>query len=113
MYIAASSSCYGKATIPTSELSKIHLEHPYAFTKYIGELAVFHWSKYFGIKSSSIRIFNAYGLRSRTSGNYGAVIGVFMKQKLSNKKLTIVGDGKQKRDFVNVKDLVKAFYLVL
>ena len=44
-----------------------------------------------------------YGLRSRTTGAYGAVLELFLKQKLSNKPLTIVGDGEQIRDFVNIK----------
>ena len=56
-----------------------------------------------------IRIFNAYGPRVRTTGAYGAVFGVFFKQRLKNKPLTVVGDGKQKRDFVFVTDVVEAF----
>jgi UDP-glucose 4-epimerase len=56
----------------------------------------------------SMRFFNAYGPRSRTTGAYGAVFGVFLAQKLAKKSLTIVGDGKQTRDFIHVYDLVKA-----
>ena len=56
----------------------------------------------------SLRFFNVYGLRSRTSGTYGAMFGVFLAQKLNNFPLTIVGNGKQKRDFLNVKDAVSA-----
>ena len=78
------------------------MAYPYAFSKYSGELAVIHWSKVYGIKYISLRLFNVYGLRSRTTGAYGAVMGVFLKQKLSNKPFTVVGDGKQSRDFVNV-----------
>ena len=51
-----------------------------------------------------------YG-RAKTNGAYGAVFGTFLKQKLANKPFTVVGDGKQKRDFVYVTDLVEAFYL--
>jgi UDP-glucose 4-epimerase len=58
-----------------------------------------------------IRIFNAYGPRTRTTGAYGAVFGVFLKQKLANKPFTVVGDGTQTRDFVFVTDLANAFYL--
>jgi UDP-glucose 4-epimerase len=56
-----------------------------------------------------VRIFNAYGTRSRTSGAYGAVFGVFLRQKLAGKPFTIVGDGTQARDFLYVTDVVKAF----
>ena len=66
--------------------------------------------KVYKIHFISLRLFNVYGLRSRTTGAYGAVMGVFLKQKLSNKPLTIVGDGEQTRDFVNVNDVVDAFY---
>jgi len=57
-----------------------------------------------------VRIFNAYGTRSRTSGAYGAVFGVFLKQKLAGKPFTIVGDGTQTRDFLYVTDVAKAFF---
>lgn len=110
---AASSSCYGlPKKIPISENSNIDIQHPYALSKYLGEQLVLHWNKVYKMKTDSVRIFNAYGLRSRTSGAYGAVLGVFLKQKIKNKPLTIVGDGNQTRDFINVKDLVLAFYKV-
>ena len=107
---AASSSCYGLAKIPTNEKVKIETKYPYAFSKYIGEQLCFHWSNVYNLKVNSIRIFNAYGTRSRTSGAYGAVIGVFLKQKLEKKPFTIVGNGKQKRDFIYVTDVADAFY---
>ena len=52
---------------------------------------------------------NAYGPRSKTSGAYGAVFGVFLAQKLKGKPFTVVGDGTQRRDFVFVTDLARAF----
>lgn len=57
-----------------------------------------------------MRFFNVYGPRSRTSGAYGAVFGVFLAQKLANKPLTIVGSGKQTRDFIHISDIVEALY---
>ena len=108
---AASGSCYGVASTPTNEKHRINPEYPYAFSKYLGEECIKHWSKIYGINFISIRIFNAFGLRSRTNGNYGAVFGVFLKQKLSNKPLTVVGDGRQKRDFVHVTDVVRQLAL--
>ena len=106
---AASSSCYGITKSITSEKHKINPKYPYALSKYLGEQVVLHWSKVYGLKVNVIRIFNAYGTRVRTTGAYGAAFGVFFKQKLENKPLTIVGNGKQKRDFIYVTDVVRAF----
>ncbi|HTP94194.1 MAG TPA: GDP-mannose 4,6-dehydratase [Xanthobacteraceae bacterium] len=108
---AASSSCYGLAKTPTREDHPIAPQYPYALSKYQGEQAVFHWNKVYRLPVNSIRIFNAYGTRSRTSGAYGAVFGVFLKQKLANKPFTVVGDGTQTRDFLYVTDVVEAFRL--
>ena len=109
---AASSSCYGIAKTPTSEKAEINCKYPYALSKYLGELSALHWSKVYKIPVNSIRIFNAYGPRVKTTGVYGAVFGVFFKQHLENKPLTIVGDGNQKRDFLYVTDVAKAFIAV-
>jgi len=106
---AASSSCYGLASVPTREDHPIAPQYPYALSKYFGEQAVFHWHKVYGLPMNSIRIFNAYGTRSRTSGAYGAVFGVFLRQKLAGKPFTVVGDGTQKRDFLYVTDVARAF----
>ena len=109
MVYAASASCYGITEKRVREDFRINLEHPYALSKYLGEKAALHWHQVYGLPVNSIRIFNAYGARVKTTGAYGAVIGVFFKQKISKKPLTIVGDGKQSRDFVHVTDVVKAF----
>ena len=107
---AASSSCYGLASeLPTTEMAQIDPKYPYALSKYLGEQAVLHWGKLYRLPVNSIRIFNAYGPRSRTTGSYGAVFGVFLAQKLANHPFTVVGDGTQKRDFVFVSDAARAF----
>src|SRR5437016_3416575 len=106
---AASSSCYGLAAVPTREDHPIAPRYPYALSKYLGEVAVFHWHKVYHLPGNSIRIFNAYGTRSRTSGAYGAVFGVFLKQKLAGKPFTVVGDGTQRRDFIYATDVAEAF----
>ncbi len=108
---AASASCYGiPKKYPTKEHSKIDPKYPYALTKFLGEKLVMHWGQVYKMPNLSFRFFNAYGLRSRTTGAYGAVFGVFLAQKLSGKPLTIVGNGKQTRDFIHVTDLVNAIY---
>lgn len=110
---AASSSCYGLATeVPTTENALIDLQYPYALSKFQGEEAVVHWSRVYGLPVNSIRIFNAFGPRSLTSGAYGAVFGVFLAQKLAGKPFTVVGDGKQSRDFLFVTDVARAFFAV-
>ena len=106
---AASSSCYGLAQTPTKEDHPIDTKYPYALSKYQGEQASFHWYHVYKLPVNAIRIFNAYGTRSRTSGAYGAVFGVFLKQKLANKPFTVVGDGTQTRDFLYVTDVARAF----
>jgi len=57
----------------------------------------------------SLRLFNVYGPRARTTGAYGAVFGVFLAQLLARRPLTVVGDGRQTRDFTYVTDVVDAF----
>lgn len=107
---AASSSCYGLAQVPTREDHPIAPQYPYALSKHQGEQACFHWCRVYRLPVNSIRIFNAYGTRSRTSGAYGAVFGVFLRQKLAGKPFTVVGDGTQSRDFLYVTDVAHAFY---
>jgi UDP-glucose 4-epimerase len=107
---AASSSCYGLAEeVPTDEQAQISTQYPYALSKYQGEQAVLHWGQVYELPVVSVRIFNAYGPRSRTTGAYGAVFGVFLAQKLAGKPLTVVGDGSQSRDFLYVTDVARAF----
>ena len=106
---AASSSCYGLANVPTREDHPIDTRYPYALSKHQGEQAVLHWHQVFKLPANSIRVFNAYGTRSRTSGAYGAVFGVFLRQKLAGKPYTVVGDGTQTRDFLYVTDVARAF----
>jgi UDP-glucose 4-epimerase len=111
---AASSSCYGiPDKYPTSENSPILPQYPYALTKRLGEEIIFHFGNLYKIPVVSLRLFNVYGPRARTSGTYGAVFGVFLAQKLAKKPFTIVGDGEQTRDFTFVDDVVNAFIEML
>ena len=106
---SASSSCYGIPDIyPTPETAEIRPQYPYALTKYLGEQLVTHWCQVYGLPAISLRFFNVFGPRSRTSGTYGAVFGVFLAQKLAGQPFTVVGDGLQTRDFTFVTDIVDA-----
>ena len=109
---SASSSCYGiPNNYPTEEEAEIRPQYPYALTKNLGEQLVMHWCKLYNLSAVSLRFFNVYGPRARTSGTYGAVFGVFLAQKISKKPYTVVGDGAQTRDFTYVSDIVKALYV--
>lgn len=106
---AASSSCYGIAKqYPTPETAQISCEYPYALTKHLGEQLVMHFERVYHLPSVSLRFFNVYGPRARTTGAYGAVFGVFLAQKLHKKPFTVVGDGTQTRDFTFVTDVADA-----
>ena len=107
---AASSSCYGiPKKYPTKEDDEISPLYPYALTKYLGEELVINWGKIYKLNVNSLRLFNVYGTKSRTTNTYGAMFGVFLAQKLAGKKLTVVGNGSQMRDFIYVTHVVKAF----
>lgn len=106
---SASSSCYGiPKKYPTVETEDIDCKYPYAFSKYAAEKLIMHYKKVYKLNVISLRFFNVYGPRARTTGTYGAVFGVFLAQKFHNKPLTVVGDGTQKRDFIHVNDLSDA-----
>jgi len=107
---AASSSSYGIPDYyPTPENAPIRPQYPYALTKYMGEELVLHWASVYKFPALSLRLFNVYGPRSRTTGAYGAVFGVFLAQKLAERPFTVVGDGTQTRDFTYVTDVARAF----
>ena len=107
----ASSSCYGLAQeFPTPESAPAMPQYPYALTKYLGEQLAVHWHQVYNLPMISLRLFNVYGPRSRTSGTYGAVFGVFLAQKIHGRPYTVVGDGSQTRDFTFVTDVAEAFY---
>jgi UDP-glucose 4-epimerase len=107
---AASSSSYGIPDVyPTPESAPIQPQYPYALTKYMGEELVLHWATVYKFPALSLRLFNVFGTRSRTTGAYGAVFGVFLAQKLNGRPFTVVGDGTQTRDFTYVTDVAEAF----
>jgi len=106
---AASSSCYGIPDVyPTPETAPTRPQYPYALSKLLGEQIVLHWNLVYGVSALSLRFFNVYGPRARTTGTYGAVFGVFLAQRMAGKPYTVVGDGTQTRDFTYVTDVAAA-----
>ena len=111
---AASSSCYGKTTkIPTKESDEIDTKNPYSFTKFLGEELVIKYAKLFNMPNISCRFFNVYGPRLNSKGQYAAVFSNFLKQKKTKKPLTIVGNGRQTRDFIYIDDLTDAILKII
>ena len=86
--------------------------NPYSVSKLAGENLMKMYNDLYGIKTVSLRYFNVYGPRQSNTGQYAPVVGIFQKQKEQNSALTIVGDGKQTRDFVHVSDVAAANILV-
>lgn len=107
---AASGSCYGIPNeMPTSENCQINPMYPYALTKYLGEQCVVHWSNVYGLPFVSLRLFNVFGPRMCLSGGYGGLFSTILAQKFNNKPVITIGNGEQRRDFVYVTDVAKAF----
>mgnify|MGYP003110342355 FL=1 len=106
---SASSSCYGDATIlPTPETHSTNPLSPYGLQKYVGEQYCKMFSEVYGLDTVSLRYFNVYGERMNLEGAYCLVMGIFAKQMLEGKPLTITNDGEQRRDFTYVQDVVNA-----
>lgn len=111
---AASSSAYGNSEVlPLSESFRPSPLSPYGAQKYIGEVYCEVWAKVYGLETVSLRYFNVYGPRLNLEGAYPLVIGLFLKQSIEDKNLTITGDGNQTRDFTHVYDVVKANILAM
>ncbi len=106
---SASSSAYGiQDKLPLSEDMPARPLNPYALSKYIGEELCKEFTDLYGLDTISLRYFNVYGPRMDMQGEYATVIGKFLQLKSGGKPLTIVGDGKQTRDFTHVSDIVEA-----
>jgi len=105
--LSSTSAVYGEAKqLPTTEECELNPMSPYALHKLIGEQYCKLFSELYGIETVCLRYSNAYGEGQPTSGPYCNVMGIFEQQKERGDKLTIVGDGKQRRDFVYVGDVV-------
>ena len=103
---SSTSSSYGRNEIPNKETQPDDCLNPYSISKVAGEKLCSMYTNIFGLDTIIFRYFNVYGDRHPTKGVYAPVIGLFDVQKSNGEKLTIVGDGKQRRDFTNVKDVV-------
>ncbi len=102
---SSTSSAYGGNPSPNKETDSNDCLNPYSLSKVTGEEICEMYTKLYGVKTIIFRYFNVYGDRSPTTGQYAPVIGIFLKQQDNNLPLTVVGDGNQRRDFINVLDV--------
>jgi UDP-glucose 4-epimerase len=106
---SASSSVYGEQNVlPMHEDMPPNCLNPYALSKKTGEEMAHVYNRLYGLSTISLRYFNVYGPRQKESGAYATAIGIFRRQRRQGQKLTIVGDGEQRRDFTFVADVVRA-----
>lgn len=80
--------------------------NPYAYTKWLGEQHCKLYNKLYGVEGAIARFYNVYGHRQIEDGSFSTVMGIFEKQWRDGKPLTVTGDGKQRRDFTHVSDIV-------
>jgi len=87
-------------------------QSPYACFKHMGEEVFKLYRKAFGLDAEICRFYNVYGPDEIIDGDWAAVIGIWRRQVRDGQKITIVGDGEQRRDFTHVVDIVDALYKV-
>ena len=105
---SSTSSGYGMNKSPNVETDPDDCLNPYSVSKVAGEKLCKMYTQLYGLQTVCFRYFNVYGERQPLRGQYAPVIGIFLRQKAAGEKLTIVGDGNQRRDFTHVSDVVRA-----
>ncbi|OMH40089.1 NAD-dependent epimerase/dehydratase family protein [Desulfurobacterium indicum] len=115
---ASSAAVYGDLPkLPKKETDPVKPLTPYAVDKYASERYVINAYELYGLKTTALRFFNVFGPRQDPASPYSGVISIFVDRVIRNLKgenvaITVYGDGRQTRDFVYVKDVVKALLLV-
>ena len=87
-------------------------QSPYACFKHMGEEIFKLYKKVYGLNAEIARFYNVYGPDEIVDGDWAAVIGIWRRQVRDGEKITIVGDGEQRRDFTHVDDIVSALILI-
>jgi UDP-glucose 4-epimerase len=107
--LSSSTAVYGDPDeFPIDEEASLRPLSPYALSKQVNELYGRLYTQTFKLPVTSLRYFNVYGPRQRPDSAYAAAISIFSRQLVKGETITIYGDGKQSRDFIYVKDVVKA-----
>jgi UDP-glucose 4-epimerase len=106
---ASSAAVYGNnPALPKRENMYPEPASPYAISKLDGEYLARMFYESYGLRTTCLRYFNVYGPRQDPKSPYAAVIPIFMERAKLGKDLVIYGDGLQSRDFVHIKDVVRA-----
>lgn len=114
LIFTSSSSVYGtQKQNPLVEDFIPNPQNPYAAQKLIGEVYCDIYSKVFGVRVVTLRLFNVYGPKMRGEGVYQLVFTKWLEQIRKGLPLTIYGDGEQTRDFTHVSDAVEALILAM
>jgi dTDP-L-rhamnose 4-epimerase len=103
----------GLEPVPTPERKRAGLTSIYALTKYDQERACLVVGGAYGIPTVALRLFNTYGPRQALSNPYTGVLAIFASRLLNKRSPRIFEDGLQRRDFVSVRDVARAFALAL
>lgn len=107
--LSSTSAIYGdRDESPLHEGLDTRPQSPYALHKLVGELYARLFSSVYNLPTVSLRYFNVYGPGDDPNGPYALVITKFIDKRLRGEALTITGDGTQTRDFVHVRDVVRA-----
>lgn len=111
--LASSTAVYGDTDVfPTTEETPLAPLSPYALSKQVNELYAGLYTRTFGLPVAALRFFNVYGPRQRPDSPYAAAIPIFISRLLAGQPIVIFGDGGQSRDFIFVKDVVRANLMV-
>jgi len=105
---SGSSTYYGNRTPPHRESDPPDLLNIYGLTKRVGEQYCLLFDESFDLPSLVLRYFNVYGPRQPQTGNDALVMGIFLRRWADGSTLIIHGEGSQRRDFVHVRDVVRA-----
>lgn len=107
--LSSSTAVYGDTDVfPTTEDTPLYPLSPYAVSKQVNELYARLYTRVMDLPVTVLRYYNVYGPRQRPDSDYAAAIPIFVRQLALGKPITIFGDGKQSRDFIFVKDVVRA-----
>ena len=107
--LSSSTAVYGNTDkFPTGEEAPLKPLSPYALSKQVNELYARLYTQTFNLPVIALRYFNVYGPRQQPDSAYAAAIPIFAHRLVHGEPITIFGDGKQSRDFIFVKDVVRA-----
>jgi UDP-glucose 4-epimerase len=107
--LASSCAVYGNdPQLPKHEALPLKPMSPYAVHKLIGESYARLYTELYGLETACLRYFNVYGPRQDPSSPYSGVISIFLSRAIKRQRPIIFGDGAQYRDFIYVKDVVRA-----